>query len=221
MKKLLTKENLKNILMTTVYVVFGVLFLVMPVRILTFTESVLCFILLGAGILCILVYSIMSTEDKNFKVMLFGVIAVILGMCMMFVSRFFGIFLSILVALGGVSLLLSGIKLKQEKQKTWITDFVVGIVIIALSITAIVLSGTNVAKRILGIVFGVILLTNGIYAVVNWIVLSSKSKKKKSLIDGSEELKSDEIIKQSNEEEPEVQETTNDKIEKTRNDGEK
>ena len=70
MKTLFKKENLKNTIFTLMCLVFGVLFCVMPAKMYNFVESALCFVLLAVGIVCIVIYSLMSADDKILKVLI-------------------------------------------------------------------------------------------------------------------------------------------------------
>jgi uncharacterized membrane protein HdeD (DUF308 family) len=185
MKTLFKKENLKNTILTLVYLIFGVALLVSPVKMFNFVESALCFVLLAVGIVCVFIYSLMSADDKILKLLIYGVLGLLIGLCMMLVPRLFGVLLSLIVGYSGVSMIVSGVKLKKEGQKTWITDFVIGVVVSALSVTTIVLSliGSAIGRNILAIFFGIILLTNGIYNLVQIILMLKKQRinKKKEL----------------------------------------
>jgi uncharacterized membrane protein HdeD (DUF308 family) len=185
MKTLFKKENLKNTILTLVYLIFGVALLVSPVKMFNFVESALCFVLLAVGIVCVFIYSLMSADDKILKLLIYGVLGLLIGLCMMLVPRLFGVLLSLIVGYSGVSMIVSGVKLKKAGQKTWITDFVIGVVVSALSVTTIVLSliGSAIGRNILAIFFGIILLTNGIYNLVQIILMLKKQRinKKKEL----------------------------------------
>lgn len=177
MKTFFKKENLKNTISSFVYLVFGLMFCIMPAKMFNFVESALCFVLLIAGIVCILIYSLMSVEDKEFKMLFYGIIGLVLGICMFLFQRLFGIILSIIIGLGGVSMIISGLKGKKTKNPQWIADFVIGLVVTALAITTIVLSGTEVAEKIIAIFFGIMCLINGIYSLVGLIILAKKESK--------------------------------------------
>ena len=189
MKTLFKKENLKNTILTLVYLIFGVALLVSPVNMFNFVESALCFVLLAVGIVCVFIYSLMSADDKILKLLIYGIIGLLVGLFMMLVPRLFGVLLSLIVGYSGVSMIVSGVKLKKAGQKTWITDFVIGVVVSALSVTTIVLSliGSAIGRNILAIFFGIILLTNGIYNLVQIILMLKQQRvnKKKELAEKS------------------------------------
>lgn len=189
MKTLFKKENLKNTILTLVYLIFGVALLVSPVNMFNFVESALCFVLLAVGIVCVFVYSLMSADDKILKLLIYGIIGLLVGLCMMLVPRLFGVLLSLIVGYSGVSMIVSGVKLKKAGQRTWITDFVIGIVVSVLSLTTIVLSliGSAIGRNILAIFFGIILLTNGIYNLVQIILMLKQQRvnKKKQLAENA------------------------------------
>ena len=221
MKTLFKKENLKNTILTLVYLIFGVALLVTPVKMFNFVESALCFILLAVGIVCVFIYSLMSADDKILKLLVYGIIGLLIGLFMMLVPRLFGVLLSIIVGYSGVSMIISGVKLKKAGQKTWITDFVIGIVVSALSITTIVLSllGALIARNILAIFFGVIFLTNGIYSLVQIILMLKKQKENKKkelaekLVSGEETTEIVEEEKEPVVEEQKVEESVEESVE--------
>lgn len=208
MRTLFKKENLKNTLLTFIYLIAGVMFCVLPTKMFNFVETALCFVLLVVGIVCIIIHSLLATEDKPLKLLIFGIVGVGLGLCMMLVPRTFGVLLSIIIGYSGVSMIISGLKIKKTAQKTWITDFVIGIVVTSLSVTTIVLSliGSSVGKNILAIFFGVILLINGIYLLVQMIsiILKEKENKKKSLIENA--TANDEVVEEKQEQAEQIEE---------------
>ena len=207
MKTLFKRENLKNTILTLIYLIFGVALCVSPVKMFNWVESALCFVLLAVGIVCVFIYSLMSADDKIMKLLVYGIVGLLIGLLMIFVPQSFGILLSLIVGYSGVSMIISGVKLKKAKQRVWITDFVIGVVVSALSVTTIVLSllGAIVGRTILAIFFGIILLTNGIYSLVNIIKLLKKEKenKKKEIAESAV----------SGEETTEIEETSTENIE--------
>ena len=182
MKTLLKNEKLKLSVLSLVYLVLAVLFCVMPTKMYNVSESVLCFVLFAAGIICVGVYALMSVEDKNFKTLVIGLIMLALAVCMLAFPVSFGIILSVIIGFSGVSMIVSSIKLKKKGEQPWITDFVIGVVVTLLSVVTIVLSsiGSSVGKNILSIFFGIIFLINGIYSLICFIKLM-KNKKKETI----------------------------------------
>lgn len=171
------KENLKTTILTAIYLFFGLMFCITTVKLFNFVESALCFVLLIGGFVCIAIYAFMSSEEKNFRLFIYGIIAVGFGFLMLVFSRFFGIFLSIIIGYNGVLLILQSLKDKSKMDKGWITSFVVGVIVVALSIVVIILSGTNVAKKILSIFFGIMLLVEGIFNLIQLIMMAVREKK--------------------------------------------
>ena len=101
----------------------------MSTLISNFVESALCFVLLAVGIVCVFIYSLMSADDKIMKLLVYGIVGLLIGLLMIFVPQSFGILLSLIVGYSGVSMIISGVKLKKAKQRVWITDFVIGVVV--------------------------------------------------------------------------------------------
>ncbi len=186
MRTFLKKENLKKSILCLVYLILGVMFCIMPVKMFSFVESTLCFVLLIVGVIGILSYSILSAGDRSVKVILCGIACLILSIFMILVPRLFGIIVSIIIGFGGACLIVSGIKLKKQKKVQWISDLVVGIIVTLLAVLTIILSGTNSAKKIIAIFFGAMCLLNGIYSLVNLIILAKKKDDQTEKLETSE-----------------------------------
>lgn len=173
------KENLKTTIFTIIYLLFGVLFCVMPTKMFNFTESVLCGGLLVVGFVCVIVYALMPADDKIYRLLIYGILSLVLGVLMLILSKFFGIILSIIIGGSGVSLIIDSVKEKKLGLSTWITDLVVGIVVTALAVVTMVLSGTNVIKNMIAVFFGIMLLIEGIYHLVQLIIIAKIFKQAK------------------------------------------
>lgn len=171
------KENLKKTIFTICYLVLGLLFCVLPTRMFNFAEFVLCYLLFVAGIICVVFYSLMPGNDKEFKVMIFGILGLLFGLFIMLWPKFLGLSLSAIICYSGVSLIVSGLKQKKEHKNEWVTEFVVGIVVSVLALATAILSGTNTAKNILAVFIGIMLLLNGVLGLSELIVLAKKEKK--------------------------------------------
>lgn len=189
MSVIFKKENLKTIILTIVYLLSGILFCSMQVKMFNFVESVLCFVLIAGGVVCISVYALMSSEDKNFKLFVYGIIAVSFGFLMLVLSKFFGIFLAIMVGYNGVVLIVQALKDRKKNDKSWISYFVVGVIVTALSIVVLILSSGNVVKKILSIFFGTILLFEAVFNIVELVMMAVLEKKKSKTIETNKDEK--------------------------------
>lgn len=183
MKTLFKKENLKTTIFTIVYLIIGAMLCISPLKMFNFIESALCFVMLIAGIVCIFIYSVMSSEDKIGKLLLYGIVGMVLGIVTILFPKVFAIILSLIVCYTGIGLIISSAKDKKLAM-SWVPDLVVGIIVTVLSIVSIILVGTSVAKRILAIFFGIILLINGIYCITSLVKIVKMSKKQSSLYEG-------------------------------------
>lgn len=161
MRTFFKKENLKKTIFTFCYLLLGILFCTLLTKMFNFAEFILCYFLLLSGIVCVVIYALMPSEDKDFRLLIFGILALLFGFFMLLWPRFFGLFLSAIICYSGVSLIISSLKQKKNQEQGWVTEFVVGIVVASLSLVTAILSGTNTAKNILSIFFGIILLVNG------------------------------------------------------------
>ena len=176
MRILFKKENILKTILAVACLVIGILFLVLLGRMVDFVESALCSVLIIVGIVCILIYCILPADNKVYSVMFFGIFATVLGFLILLVPRFFGIALSAIVGAGGIMLITSAVQLKKLGAKSWLINLVIGIVICALAVVSIVLSGTNTAKNILAIFFGINILIQGIYDTVMLVILIKNGK---------------------------------------------
>lgn len=192
------KENLKKTIITAVYLVVGLLFCILLENMFNFVESALCAILFCIGAGCVIIYSLMPPEDREFKLLIYGIVGVAFGVFMLLWPRFFGIILSVIVGYNGIILIVQGIHEKKSQQKTWITGFVIGVVVTVLAVVSVILSGTNSAKIILSIFFGIMFLIEGIFNLVNMILLSKQEKEQNAIISSIKEV-SEEDVKLQNE----------------------
>lgn len=176
MNILFKKENLRTTILTILNLFLGVFFCVLQVKMYNFVESVLCMFLLGIGVVCIAIYALMSQEDKIVKLLIYGILATVISLFMMIWHKFFGIILSLIAGFGGVLMILEAVKEKKNGQKLWGTDFVIGLIVSAMSLVTIILSGSNTAKIILSIFFGLIFLIQGVYSLIQLIILCKKEK---------------------------------------------
>lgn len=173
------KENLKTTIFTIAYLVFGVLFCVIPTQMFNFVESVLCGGLLVVGFVCVIIYALMPADSKIYRLLIYGILSLVFGVLMLLLSKFFGIILSLVIGGSGVSLIIDSIKEKKLGQSSWITDLVVGIVVVVLAVVTMILSGTNVIKNMIAVFFGIMLLIEGIYHLVQLIILAKIFKQAK------------------------------------------
>lgn len=198
MKTFFKKENLKKTIFTFCYLLLGVLFCALLTKMFNFAEFILCYFLLVSGIICVVVYSLMPSEDKDFRLLVFGILALLFGFFMLLWPRFFGLFLSAIICYSGVSLIISSLKQKKNQEHGWVTEFVVGVIVTSLSLVTAILSGTNTAKNILSIFFGLILLINGGLGLAELIMLAKKEKVQTNAI--VEEIEISESLAEENNE---------------------
>lgn len=184
MNILFKKENLKTTIFTIIYLVFGLLFCIMPTKMFNFAESILCGGLLLAGFVCIVVYALMPGDIRMYRLLIYGILALTLGLFMLLLAKLFGIILSVIIGASGVSMILDAAKERRLHIKTWVTDLVIGIIVTALAVVTIILSGTNVFKNIIAVFFGIMMLIEGIYDLIQLIfVLKNEKERKKHTID--------------------------------------
>lgn len=175
MKELIKKENIKLTLSATIYLVLGVLFCVFLNRMVDFSESAICFVFLIAGAVLLIVYGLLPADAKIFKVLVYALVMLIVGLLILFVRKFFIFALAAMIAFGGIQSIMDAIKEKKE-NKPWITQLIIGCIIVALAIAVIVLSGTNTAKNIIAIFLGITFLIEAVIEIVALVKIVKLAK---------------------------------------------
>jgi choline-glycine betaine transporter len=208
MKELIKKENIKLTISALVYLILGVMFCVGLNRMVDFAESTISFVFLVIGAIFVLIYGLLPSDGKVYKVLVYGIIMLGLGLLMVFYRKFFIIALAVMIAYGGVVSIMDAINKKKENTP-WVPECVVGVVVVALAVMVIILSGTNAAKNIIALFMGATFLIEAaieIIALVK-IVKAAKPKVKDNVevVEATEENTAIEEVKTGNESQAEQQ----------------
>ena len=191
----LKKEQIIAIAISSVCILFGILFCVIPLQTLSVIETLVCAALLVYGIITLLAYCLKNTEVREWSLFLKGAIATALGLLVMFVGALFVICLGIVVALSGVIYIKTAIDEKKEDDKSWWVSLLIGVALALVGLSVAILYNTPLAKNAVMIVFGIGLIIDGIVRLIYTFVIR---KQLRSLItkkdsDVENEEKSDDL----------------------------
>ncbi len=165
------KEQLKAIIISLIAVVLGVLFIVLKSEMLGALQTVVCFALLIYGIIEILIYCFLNTENRDYSKLIFGAIATVLALLLIFVNILFVIILGIIVAVSGVAFIKSAVDDKKAGDKQWWITLIIGILFLVLGVSVAILYNIDVLKNIIMIIFGATLIFEGVMGFVFVFIL--------------------------------------------------
>ena len=165
------KEQLKAIIISSVALVLGVLFIVLKEEMLGMLQTVVCFALLAFGIIEIVIYCFLNTEDRDYSKLIIGAVATVLALLLIFVGILFVIILGLIVAVSGVMFIKSSIDDKKEGDKQWWISLIIGVLFLILGVSVAILYNIEVLKNIIMIIFGATLIFEGIMGFVFVFIL--------------------------------------------------
>lgn len=193
------KEQLKAIIISSVALVLGVLFIVLKEEMLGLLQTVVCFALLAFGIIEIVIYCFLNTEDRDYSKLIIGAVATVLALLLIFVGILFVIILGLIVAISGVMFIKSSIDDKKEGDKQWWISLIIGVLFLILGVSVAILYNIEVLKNIIMIIFGATLIFEGIMGFVfvfilhKVIRLNFGKKEKSAEEEGAEETETEEV----------------------------
>ena len=192
------KEQLKAIIISSVALVLGILFIVLKDEMIGMLQTIACFTLLVFGIIQIMVYCFLNTENKDYSKLIIGAVSTLLAVLLIFVNILFVIILGIIVAISGIVFIKSAIDDKKSGDKQWWITLAVGILFLILGISVAILYNIDVLKSIIMIIFGITLIIEGIMGFV-FVFILHKVIRLNFLKKDTEESKEDEFVKENNE----------------------
>lgn len=162
MIKFLKNQKVKTIVLSSILIIFGLLFCVLPNSSINYLEIVLSTLFIVYGIICLLGFTCSPRELREPLLLLESIIFMVVGVLIDFFPSLFVIAIGIIITVGGIKEILNAINIKFIGEKNWWINVVIGIIFAALGLTIIILSGTNVASMIVSIFLGVTLILDGI-----------------------------------------------------------
>lgn len=185
-ENILKKKRYEIIIMSAVYIIFGILFCVLPNQMLGILETIIAFCCLVYGCFFMFVYLVTPDVFRDYETIIKSVLAIVIGLLLVFVKSFFVMAIGVLLAMTGVKDILNARAYKLLDDKKWWSDLVVGIILIVAGVALFVLCNTSVATKIVMIFMGLTLIIDG---VANLAFIFVVHKNIKQLV-GSEKEKS-------------------------------
>lgn len=172
----LTKEQIKSLIISSVLVCLGILFVVLRSGMLGVIETIVCFALLGFGVIEIMIYCFLNTENRDYSKLIIGAVATVLALLLIFVGVLFVIILGVVVAISGALYIKRAIQDKKAGVKNWWGSLIIGIIVFALGLSVAILYNLKSLKDLIMILFGITLIFEGISGLVFTFVLHKELK---------------------------------------------
>lgn len=172
----LTKEQIKSLIISSVLVCLGILFIVLKAGMLGVIETIVCFSLLGFGVLEIMVYCFLNTENRDYSKLIIGAVSTVLALLLIFVGVLFVIILGVIVAISGLIYIKSAMQDKKSGNKNWWGSLIIGIIVFALGLSVAILYNLESLKNLIMILFGITLIFEGASGFVFTFVLHKELK---------------------------------------------
>ena len=163
--------TLFEIIISIIFILIGLLFFTSSTASNVLVSIVTGFALIVAGASSIFSYFRRGSIVLFNNYLIMGILYIIIGVISMFLKQSLSIALGIYLLVVGCQKISYGLFLKKFNEKTWIFDLVVGILFIALGVTAFFTNGEYVIE-----VVGICLLGYGLINLINIILLRKRSK---------------------------------------------
>lgn len=155
------KEQIKSIVLSSVCIVLGILFCIIPLKMHMFVETVVCFAVLLYGIAAIVVYCLWNSEEKSMTLLIKGAAATAVGLLLIFVPALLVVCMGLIVVLSGAIYIKSAILDKKAGDDKWWIAVIFGVVLSVLGIITIILYNTAVGAKIAMIIYGITIILDG------------------------------------------------------------
>ena len=172
--KNLNKEQIKAIVLASISIVLGVLFCIFRLEMLGALETIACMALLIYGVIEVVIYCVVNTENREFITLLKGALATALALLIIFVGAVFVVILGLIIVFSGAIYIVSAVKDKKEKISGWLFGFVIGVFLVLSGLAVAILYNTKIAANIVMTIFGITLLFDGIVRLI-YVFLAHKT----------------------------------------------
>ncbi len=195
------KEQIKSIVLSSVCIVLGILFCIIPLKMHMFVETVVCFAILLYGIAAIVVYCLWNAEDKSMTLLIKGAAATAVGLLLIFVPALLVVCMGLIVVLSGAIYIKSAILDKKAGDTKWWIAVIFGVVLAVLGIITIILYNTAVGAKIAMIIYGITIILDGsvrlFYTFVIQKELHSLFEKQETTEEATVETKEETVIEET------------------------
>ena len=175
-KKILNKNGWMSILESVVFAIIGIVLVLEPEGTVKFCAYILGIIFICSGVYKIINYALIKDKNDfyNYDVV-YGIIAIIIGIITMIYSNTIGsifrIIIGIWIIYSSLIRISSSLKLKSMDIKVWIYSFILAIIMLICGIYITLNSGAIV------VTIGVIIITYSIIDIIEDIIFMNNIKK--------------------------------------------
>ena len=171
-EKFLKKSGWTDIIISTVFILFGAMMIARPDSIVTFIAIFLGLIFVLLGVMKL--YRYYSNGQADSYILAISIVSIIIGIIIMFcghiILSFFSILIAVWIIYSGIMNLQTAIIWKDYKSRLWITSLVLSLLIIVAGIYLLV----NRAAIIQTI--GIVIVGYGIIDILENIIFINKNK---------------------------------------------
>lgn len=167
----LKKEQIKALVLGVVSIVVGLLFCIFRIEMFGMVETLVCFGLLGFGVIEIIIYCVVNTDSRSPIILVRGAIATFFALLIIFVNAVLVVALALIIVLSGVVYIRSAIQDKKDKVSNWALGLVLGVALIVAGVVSAVLYNTSIAKDIVMPILGLTFIADGIIRLIFVFVL--------------------------------------------------
>ena len=177
MAKFFKSQKIKTVIFSSILIIFGLLFCLLPEKSLELLEIILSTLLIVYGIICFFGFVFSPIMLRDPVMLVEGIIFIVVGVLLDFFPSLFVIGIGTIIIIGGLKQIYNSIDLKILDAKTWWIDLCLGLAFTALGVVIIVLRSTKVSTMIVSIMLGVTLILDGICYLMLLFALKREVKK--------------------------------------------
>ena len=146
-----------------------------------FLRTVICVVVLIYGAFYLVSYSVLSLEDKDVSALIQAVLAIGLGLFVIFIPSFFVMAICFMIIICGLAKLYNVVKAKKENNVLVKDKLVIGVTECALALALVVLCNTPVPALLVNIYLGVMLILEGVTTLIRlWLEINGAQYKLKT-----------------------------------------
>lgn len=158
LKSMFSKQNRTSSILTMVYFVFGLMFCILPSIMMETFEVIVCAVLLLYGTIILFANCVSSVVSTNRKLMFTAVLAVIVGVFLLFVRSFFILVMALCILAFAIFKILVLRKIRNAKNINWYVWLIITIIHFLVAIFAIIFFALNKFLIISMVLVGVSLI---------------------------------------------------------------
>lgn len=169
-KKFLKKSGWTDIIISLIFILFGIMLIARPESIVSVIAIILGLIFIAVGVLRIIDY--FATDKKDNYIFAMAVVSIIIGIVIMFCADIilsaFRILIAIWIIYSGIMNLQTTIVWKDYKSKLWLTTLILAIVMIIAGIYILINNGAILQT------VGIAIVVYGIVDIIENVIFIKK-----------------------------------------------